>query len=401
MSYQAESSPTNDSYNRTSLYWANNSLYRQPDFKQLAEYKVSVWLQLYSPPVLITLGTLGDLACLIVLLKSGLAKQHATLHYLATYTAFSLISLWLSCGAAWITQLASLPAPEHRADWLCRLWPVVYNVSRFSTGWLLMATLIETALSLCRPQTAKYYCSLFGAKFFTFLIPVCIGVISVHSLWSKELMSKKQPNGGEIYGCEPIPEAHFFLTHVWTFYISFFIFSCVPLVGILIALICVIRSMYCTTDMNMEGSQNPMKILQRQTTKTAVTFSTAFLLLTSPETTLGVVGMISMLGQGAEHSYPTMHEYARQVLVLEIFRLLTHVCYCLSFPLVYFSMELFREQARSKCNNNTESALLLTELAKQQTNGTRVTIEIEVASTDGVEQAGATESTALGPAKST
>lgn len=140
--------------------------------------------QTFLPPLLIVLGTLGNLSSLLTLHRPSLSRHSISL-YLSAYLLSSTVYLYAGCGLDWLSHMTGLPNVSHLADWTCRIWKFVFGVVRHSVDWLLVAMVTDRTLST-RRALATYrsaLCTPFVARVAIIGVFIGLTVVAIHAMW--------------------------------------------------------------------------------------------------------------------------------------------------------------------------------------------------------------------------
>ncbi|ESO90968.1 hypothetical protein LOTGIDRAFT_122346, partial [Lottia gigantea] len=120
---------------------------------QYAEFRISKLLLLYVPPILIILGTFGNLFSFIILRRRPMLKV-STYFYLASLAIADSLVLYIGLLRMWINELTGIDAQD-LTNWLCKLTCVLgYVCSDFSV-WLIIAVTVERYIVVCHPFKAN------------------------------------------------------------------------------------------------------------------------------------------------------------------------------------------------------------------------------------------------------
>ena len=112
-------------------------------------FRLHKQLQLYVPPVLLLLGSVGNVLSLVILTRPAMRKYSAYV-YLAVLAAADTLVLYVGLMRLWLGQLTGHDLLD-ASDWTCRLVTVVaYTVSDYS-GWLIIAVTLERYVAVCHP----------------------------------------------------------------------------------------------------------------------------------------------------------------------------------------------------------------------------------------------------------
>ncbi len=168
-------------------------------------------LNLYIPPVLIVVGSVGNSLAFASLSRRHL-QQESVCFYLGVLSVAHTVSLYLSCGLEWGSAISGRPHPATIQDCLCKLWDFSKKVFESASSWLLAAMVIDRFLATCFPLQARSVCTVFIAKFINSLIFVGMVAINIHSMWTFEVVP--MPHGKT---CSLSNTHHDFETDAWPY----------------------------------------------------------------------------------------------------------------------------------------------------------------------------------------
>ena len=119
---------------------------------QLMEYQLRQSLLLYVPPVLIVMGTVGNLMSFVVLRCRAMVKV-SSYHYLASLAIADTVVLFIGLLRLWLGELTGTDFHDS-SDWVCKLTVSFgYTASDLSV-WLIIAVTVERYIVVCFPLKA-------------------------------------------------------------------------------------------------------------------------------------------------------------------------------------------------------------------------------------------------------
>ena len=105
------------------------------------EYRLNKTLLYYVPPVLLFLGTFGNLLSFIILMNRTMRKFSAYI-YLAVLSLTDILVLYVGLLSMWVGELTSYYVRD-QSDWSCKIYNVLgCTVSDYSV-WLIIAVTVE------------------------------------------------------------------------------------------------------------------------------------------------------------------------------------------------------------------------------------------------------------------
>jgi len=200
-------------------------------------FRLHKQLQLYVPPVLLLLGSVGNVLSLVILTRPAMRKYSAYV-YLAVLAAADTLVLYVGLMRLWLGQLTGHDLLD-ASDWTCRLVTVVaYTVSDYS-GWLIIAVTLERYVAVCHPlstsmggsQRAKTLATLGG------LLAV-LTAVNVHFLWTVRVVDIEYGNS-TISTCAGA-DYEVLVAEVWP-WVDAAIYSFVPFLVIIVLNTLIIR----------------------------------------------------------------------------------------------------------------------------------------------------------------
>jgi len=112
----------------------------------------------YTSPLLLIVGSLGNVMSLIVLSRLS-RKVLSTCLYLAVLCVTELIVLYMRCGNDWLTDVTGYNFTWNlmiRYDIMCKLLPFAVSFIFHLSKWLVVATAIEGVIITGLPQRSPY-----------------------------------------------------------------------------------------------------------------------------------------------------------------------------------------------------------------------------------------------------
>lgn len=136
------------------------------------EYRLLKYLLVYIPPVLIILGTFGNVVSFIVLRRRAMSKVSSYL-YLASLAIADSLVLYIGLLRLWLDELTGVNFQDN-SEWLCKLTMFLGYLASDLSVWLIIAVTVERYIVVCFPLRAFTMCNTNRAKlviiFIVFLI---------------------------------------------------------------------------------------------------------------------------------------------------------------------------------------------------------------------------------------
>ena len=154
------------------------------------EKDVADKIYLYVSPILLLLGTIGNVFSVIVLQKLS-RKVMSTCLYLAVLAVVDLIVLYTRCGNDWLTHLAKVDLSNRLmvySESICKVYPFVFNFIVHLSRWLIVAMTIEAFIAIKYPPKMANMCTQERARAVILLLTVLLVCVNLHFFWSYELV---------------------------------------------------------------------------------------------------------------------------------------------------------------------------------------------------------------------
>ncbi|XP_050396627.2 FMRFamide receptor-like [Patella vulgata] len=290
-------------------------------FLNYQEYRIHKTLLIYIPPILLILGTFGNIFAFLVLRHKAMSRL-STYLFLAVLSVADSLVLGIGLLRLWVGELSNFDIRD-QADWLCKcIITLGYVWSDFSV-WLIVAVTLERYIVVAYPLKAQRLCSVQKAKKTIFALLITFVAINMHFFWTVGL--HQSVNGGEMK-CDSSPDHAYLVNVVWP-WIDALLYSFVPFVLILIFNILIIFRIFRATT-GREYLQNRGKNIRRfnlegnsRLTIMLLTVSFTFLVTTLPMN-IGIIG--SFFWNKRSHNVAEMSKLRLFVTVAELLMYLNH-----------------------------------------------------------------------------
>ena len=320
----------------------------EEDYMAYPEYALSKYLLFYVPPILLILGTFGNVFSFFILMKN--VKKASTYSYLSALAIMDLLVLYIGLLRLWIGQFTM--DFRNQADWVCKLIVFLGYVCSDTSVWLIIAVTAERFFVVYFPLHAPRLCNVRNARIVIVCIFLLFSSINGHFLWSVEL-EIIQINETVIMDCHA-PEAYNFLVNVMWPWIDAVIYSFVPFVLILAFNILIIRQVFMAKKtrskmLQMSACQRhlmkPIKYKTQCETSRKITcmllvISFTFLLTTLP---VNITLIVTTVNSHSEDD----QSFAKIQLANTLTQLLMYTNHCINFFLYCATGRKFREQFRT------------------------------------------------------
>ena len=321
--------------------WANYPQYMYPDRM----------LRVYVSPVLLVLGTFGNIFSFIILARNML--KVSTYSYLAVLAIMDVLVLYVGLLRMWIAQFTD--DIQNMTNWLCKGVNYLGYVSSDSSVWLIIAVTIERFIAVCFPLKAPQMCNVRRARMVILLVIVIICLVNGHIIWTVELKYLRN-NASFISLCEPSEDHTFLVKSIWP-WVDAAIYSFVPFVIITLLNVLIIRQVLAarqqrnqlqelTVTSKVNGIVYKTQAKRhcegsRKLTCMLLAVSFTFLLTTLPMNLLQIVAAIAGPKRGSD-DYDI--GFARYTLARTVVELLMYVNHTVNFFLYCATGRKFRRQ---------------------------------------------------------
>ena len=313
------------------------------EYQSYPEYQASLWIWQIFPPILIAIGTVGNILSIVVLTRPSI--RHSTIAlYLTVLAVSDLTVLYTGLLRQWLIYLVDFDV-RAVSETACKIhvW-LVYSSLDFS-AWVVIAVTLDRVIAAWFPHSVGTKCSSIHAT--AFIIVMFIFVLGLNS---HVLYGMVRASGESIEGmCVAIDDKYGFFFHsVWP-WIDFSVYCLIPFVFIVIGnfliIFKVLKSQRKTNSRHIPSIQMSENIPdhhtgRKQTSMTAMlmTLNTVFLFTTSP---------VSIYSIG----YPYWHTGSQKATALmelwwAIVNMLMYINNSLNFLLYCLSGPRFRKEAK-------------------------------------------------------
>ncbi|XP_060578050.1 FMRFamide receptor-like [Ruditapes philippinarum] len=198
------------------------------DFRQ---YNIGNFLWIYVSPILIIVGTFGNILSICVLLRPKL-RCSTTMFYLTCLSFGDLFTLYTGLLRYWISKAFDVDV-RHFSNATCKIHAFLVYLSLDFTVWILVSVTIDRCLRVSMPFKAKIICTLKRSRYVIAVILFLLVIKNMHFLWNLQLVDTSE--------CDAKTEAvSNLLKYVWP-WIDFSTFCLIPF-SIMIA--CNIKIIY-------------------------------------------------------------------------------------------------------------------------------------------------------------
>ena len=311
------------------------------DYTDYPEYKAGIMIWKVVPPILILVGTIGNILSILVLTRRSIRVSTTALYL--TFLAFSdLCVLYTGLLRQWLIYLFEFDV-RHVSNAGCKMhiW-LLYSSLDFS-AWILIAVTLERVISAWCPYSAKTKCSRKYATVLVIVILIFLLVLNSHLLYGmvhKERLDAST-NTTVISKCVEINNKYgdfFNLTWPW---IDLCVFCLIPFSVIVIGngfiILKVIKSQRKTKarvvpSINTGETRTSHRNTSKHSSMTAMLFTLnmVFLVTTSPVSIYNI-GYTHWLTDGTHQTYASLDLWWAIVnMLMYTNNSLNFLLYCLS-----------------------------------------------------------------------
>ena len=320
------------------------------DHTDYPEYKASVMIWKVVPPILIVVGTIGNILSILVLTRRSL-RMSTTALYL-TFLAFSdLCVLYTGLLRQWLFYLFEYDV-RHVSSAGCKIHIWLLYTSLDFSAWILIAVTLERVISAWCPYSAKTKCSRKYATALVIAILIFLLGLNSHLLYGMvhKVQFDESTNATITEKCVEIHDTYrdfFVLTWPW---IDLSVFCLIPFSVIVVGNGCilfkVIKSQRKTKarivpSIKTEGTGTSHRRTSKHSSMTAmlITLNMVFLITTSP---------VCIYDIGYTHwaSDSSNQTYASLELWWAIVNMLMYANNSLNFLLYFLSGTRFRQEVK-------------------------------------------------------
>ena len=302
-------------------YFDENNLISVKDYP---EFRASKLILLYVPPLVLLVGTFGNLFSFFILRQS--MNKISTYFYLAILALTDILVLFIGLLRLWIGEITGFDIRDG-SDVICKgVITLGYIFSDFSV-WLIVAVTTERYIAVCFPLKASFMCDVKQSRITTAVLFLFTIFLNCHFLWTVEVSREPNHNSTSMTShCQATPDFRYLLDVVWP-WVDAAIYSLVPSVVMTILNILIIRQVIrarhlrmtlqsgkttctclqtnrnrkrCKCDKSRTPNESSLKL-----TSMLLVVSFSFILTTSPNN-VGVIVktcMIDITHQGAAQLY--------------------------------------------------------------------------------------------------
>ncbi|KAK3086233.1 hypothetical protein FSP39_015597 [Pinctada imbricata] len=319
-----------------------SELYVTVDLTQFVEYRIHQALQLYVPPLLLTIGIIGNVLSFYILRHKTMTR-HTTNLFLAVLSIADSQVLFIGLFRKWIDVLIGTDI-QTESDFLCRTVAVVaYTSSQFSV-WLIVSVTVERYIVVCHALRASRICNIRRSRKLVVSLALVLFALNFHFFFTIGVQTEIFQDD-VVKRCDALSSFHTLVTKVWP-WIDALVYSIMPTLTIIVLNVLIIRQVLIATygrGILQNGHLIQVEV-RRQRTKDSnakltimlLTVSFTFLVTTLP---MNIV-MITSLFSVSEDSDP--RNDAKMWLIRTTAELLMYLNHSINFFLYCATGQKFR-----------------------------------------------------------
>lgn len=297
------------------------------------EYRISKVIWNTTPPILLIVGTLGNVMTILVLMQRR-NRNISTAIYLTALAMSDMFLLLSGLLPDWLYKAYAIDIAL-LSEVTCRSIYFISTVVAYCSSWLVVALTSERVVAVWLPFRAKGMCTP-GTAF-----KVIIAMVLVSCLANSHFLHGMGLNEEQI--CLPIGEQYvMFMSDIWPHidaHLYYIIPSLVLLIGNTTVIVGVLRRRIATSS---TGGNKGIQL-----TVMVITVNVVFLMCTTPFTIYLFV-YSEWIARSDMHGG---HETAVHDLWLSIVTMLMYLNNAVNFILYFLSGERFRQEAKRAASN--------------------------------------------------
>ncbi|XP_067667594.1 FMRFamide receptor-like [Haliotis asinina] len=208
-------------------------------YTQYLEYKAGRWVWSFCPPVLLILGTIGNVLSIIVLNRKSMRDSTVSI-YLTALSVMDILVLYTGLLRQWLRVVIQLDI-RFISEMSCKvhIWMVYFTLDM--SVWLLVSVTVERFVSVMFPYTVKKYYTRCTAFVNIAVITVLLLALNSHFLYGLGDVQMTLGGTTNIERCASLWEGYdHFQSRVWP-WIDLCVFSLIPLTVLIIANISIVQ----------------------------------------------------------------------------------------------------------------------------------------------------------------
>lgn len=311
------------------------------------EFQAGASLWKICSPIMIILGTIGNIFCIVILLRKNL-RRHTTVVYLVALSLNDLIVLYTGLMRQWIKITFDVDV-RLLSEFSCKFHMWMVYVSLDTSAWILVIVTLERVALVWFPHSSKSRCKKQMAGIILGVLLGTVMLVNAHLMYGIGDVTMTESNRTTSEQCYyENDEYKQFYVDIWP-WIDLAKFNAVPFAIILIGSICIItnvikRRRKLNVSVAPQGIQQKDKQVNSMTI-TLIVLNTAFLISTTP-----ISIYLAFYNKWSKNA--SNHDVARLVLLWAVVNLLMYSNNTVNFLLYCVSGSNFRREIRCLFKRN-------------------------------------------------
>lgn len=178
------------------------------------EYYVALAFWKYMSPILIAMGTLGNIMSMVVLSRKSMRNMSGAV-YLIVLSLADIAVLYTGLLRQWMNYYFDIDV-RYLSNWGCKVHLFMVYTSLDFSVWLVVAVTVDRFILVYFPLKAKSMCNRNIEMISIVVIFCCLALFNSHYLYGLDVKEIQQANSTVISICEPINESYeHFSSYVW------------------------------------------------------------------------------------------------------------------------------------------------------------------------------------------
>jgi hypothetical protein len=194
-----------DNQNNTAVTYNNGGASQYDgfydDYMDFTDYKSAVWIWTLTPPVVLFLGTLGNILSIVVW-NCKKMRGSSTACYLTALAVSDLVVLYTGLAKHWIFYVFGIYIHE-LSEVGCKLHSWTVYVALSMSSWILIAVTVERVMSVLFPFSVRRKCTRMTAVIILCLLTVVIMVLN--SYWLIDMQLGQAADDYDYFELDPEP----------------------------------------------------------------------------------------------------------------------------------------------------------------------------------------------------
>ncbi|XP_014784041.2 thyrotropin-releasing hormone receptor [Octopus bimaculoides] len=317
------------------------------------EYRLHKILLLYVSPLLLVLGTFGNIFSVFVMRQRSIIRMTAYVYLINLAIADSVV-LYIGLLRLWISELTGMDI-RNQTSWLCKLVVFCGYVSSDFSVWLIIAVTIERYIVVCHPRKVNNFCTVQRAKWVVCGLLLLFVAINIHFFWTISLNERNVDNKISYY-CSSRKDFDYLVTVLWP-WVDAFLYCFVPFGTILSLNTLIIRRIVALSRGTIKMQSAQSNLLQvrrchtdsnRKLTLMLLTLSFMLLLTTLPLAVSLILAHFWNFSMSRDLAWAAKYQLTKTIA-----ELMMYLNHSMNFILYCTMGRKFRQQVvRMFCNKN-------------------------------------------------